>query len=929
MNDYKDTLNLPGTAFPMRANLPQREPAMLAFWETLGLYEKIRTTKKGKPKFILHDGPPYANGAIHIGHAVNKILKDMIVKSRQLDGMDAPFIPGWDCHGLPIELEVEKKKGKPDNAEQADAFRRACRDYAQRQINRQRDDFIRLGVVADWQNPYLSMDYRTQADILRALGKAIEHGYFERGVRPVYWCLECSSALAEAEVEYADKTSTAIDVLFVAARPDELAARFHVSSDSQPAGVVIWTTTPWTLPANRAVAVHPELEYALVKTERHVLVVAASLLETWAARCQINKYQILARCRGTDLEGLQLRHPFYDRIVPVILADYVMLDKGSGAVHVAPGHGEDDYRSGLTYGLHVDDLLDDHGVFRDTCEQIGGLQVWRADQAVVSILEQRQNLLAKAAYQHSYPHCWRHKKPIIFRATPQWFLRVDQGGDSGSLRAAALDAVEQVQWVPEWGQARMRSMLQNRPDWCVSRQRSWGVPIAVFVHRRNRTLHPQTGRLLAEVAERIAQEGIQVWFDLAPETLLDNEADEYDKVCDVLDVWFDSGATCESVLAVRPELKAPADVYLEGSDQHRGWFQSSLLVSLACRGQAPYRTVITHGFVVDEQGHKMSKSKGNVIGPQAVTKKLGADIIRMWVAATDFSTEMVLSDEILKRVSDAYRRIRNTARFLLGNLHDFDFEKHAVSADRMLSLDRWAMHRTAVLQTSLRDAYTKYMFHSVYQQLHNFCTVNMGGFYLDVIKDRLYTLPANSHARRSAQTAMFQIVQTLSRWLAPMLSFTAEEIYQAIPGREMDSVFLCEWQPLPVLEDNAAVSAADWQQIIAVREQLGKQLEDLRVQGAIGSSLDAEVEIVGTDEQLQSLIKLGSELRFVLITSYAGVRVVPAGNDIEFNLAPSKHPKCIRCWHRCSDVGTVAGHPEICHRCAMNVDSSGEIRKHA
>ena len=914
----------------MRANLPKREPAILNLWNATSLYEKICAARAGKPKFILHDGPPYANGNIHMGHAVNKILKDIIVKSRLMSGMDAPFVPGWDCHGLPIELEVEKKIGKPSNAVERKQFREFCREYASRQVHGQREDFIRLGVLGDWGRPYLSMDFTMEADILRSLGKVIAHGYFYRGIRPVYWCLECRSALAEAEVEYADKQSTAVDVLFAAEQVAALAARFNTKIKQPLAGLAIWTTTPWTLPANRAVAIHPDLNYVLVETDKATVVVAEDLLESWLERCELTQHNVLSHCRGRQLEGLMLVHPFYQRTVPVILADYVMLDKGSGAVHIAPAHGEDDYRSGLEHQLPMDDLLDDRGVFLDDCEHVGGLHVWKTDAVVIDQLQQTQTLLGQMPHPHSYPHCWRHKKPVILRATPQWFLGVDGHGKYGILRQQALTAVAQVQWLPSWGKERMCKMLQSRPDWCISRQRSWGVPIAVFVHRQERTLHPKTEQLLERVAEQIEKQGIQAWFDSETETWLGEEAEQYEKVNDVLDVWFDSGSTCESVLASRPDLRLPADVYLEGSDQHRGWFQSSLLVSLASQNQAPYRTVITHGFVVDKHGHKMSKSKGNVIAPQKVIEKLGADIVRLWVAATDFSTEMALSDEILKRNSDAYRRIRNTARFLLSNLHDFNFSSDAVAEDQLLSLDRWALDCAATRQEALQQAYHDYSFHVVYQQLHNFCTLDMGGFYLDVIKDRLYTTQKNSLARRSAQTTMFHLVQALARWLAPILSFTAEEIYQAITDENKEaSVFLCEWwQHFPRLSADTDLSTEDWQQVIAVREQLGKQLEQLRGQGSIGSSLDAEVEIICSPAQAKVLEKLGDELRFVLITSYASVKP-DERQELKFSVTASKHVKCVRCWHHRQTVGKDTAHPGLCERCLQNVIGDGECRVHA
>ena len=945
MSAYKDTLNLPRTAFPMRGNLSAREPEMLARWNDLGLYRRVRASRKGRERFILHDGPPYANGDIHIGHAVNKVLKDIVVKSRLLDGKDVPYVPGWDCHGLPIELEVEKRRGKPADAEQAAAFREDCRAYAQQQLQRQRKDFIRLGVLGDWEDPYLSMTPQVEADILRTLGRIIANGYFVKGARPVHWCLECESALAEAEVEYQDKISTAVDVGFEVADGGDLARRLDLDVPLPVARVVIWTTTPWTLPANRAVAVHPDTDYAVVETGRGVWVLAAPLAEDCLARYGVTEHRVAARCAGRALEGMRLRHPFYAREVPVVLADYVTLDTGTGAVHVAPAHGEDDYRSGRACGLVVDDPLDGRGVFRSSVERFAGVHVRKADEAVLDALREADALLHTASFEHSYPHCWRHKTPVVFRATPQWFISMDQkphkddmpSGDQ-TLRAAALAACEKVHWVPQWGGKRIVGMLENRPDWCVSRQRNWGVPIALFTHRDSGELHPCTVEHIETVARLIEERGIQAWFDLDAAALLGDEAAAYEKVTDVLDVWFDSGATHACVLDRREELHTPADLYLEGSDQHRGWFQSSLLVSVAYRGTAPYRAVMTHGFTVDAAGQKMSKSKGNVVAPQQVVDTLGADVLRLWIAATDFSGEMSVSDEILKRTSDAYRRIRNTARFLLSNLDDFDPEA-CLAVDEMLSLDRWALHRAAQIQDEVRRAYDDYMFHQIYQRIHNFCVVDMGGFYLDVIKDRLYTTRADSRARRSAQTAMFHIVHALCRWLAPITSFTADEIYQAIPGRSEASVFLCEWsQSLVRLKGDHGLSADEWGWVLETRRRVDKQLEALREAGVIGSPLDAEVALFCADDVRRTLAKLGDELRFVLITSDAVVHAAADRPDDAVNLGAgvwvrvlaSDKDKCERCWHRRTDVGANNAFPGVCVRCAANLcpDGTGESRQY-
>ncbi len=942
---YRDTLNLPHTEFPMRGNLAVREPEMLARWERLGLYESVRARRKGRPRFILHDGPPYANGDIHIGHAVNKVLKDIVVKSRLLDGMDAPFVPGWDCHGLPIELEVEKRRGKPADAHEAAAFREACRAYAREQVERQRADFIRLGVLGDWAHPYLSMEPRVEADILRTLGRIIANGYFVKGARPVYWCLECESALAEAEVEYHDKTSAAADVGFAAVDAADLARRFGLAN-AQAAAVAIWTTTPWTLPANRAVAVHPAFEYVLADTGAGVLVLAAQLAGACLERYGAKRHEVLAQCRGRDLEGLRLRHPFYDREVPVVLADYVTLEAGTGAVHTAPAHGEDDYRTARACGLTVDDPIDGRGVFRESVARFAGVHVRKADVKVIEALRETGTLLHTAAFEHSYPHCWRHKTPVVFRATPQWFIPMDEAPAGGqSLRAGASAACADVRWVPAWGRERIEGMLAGRPDWCVSRQRNWGVPIAVFVHRDSGELHPRTAEHIEAVACRIERDGIQAWFELDAATLLGDDAAAYEKVSDVLDVWFDSGATHACVLDRRAELHTPADLYLEGSDQHRGWFQSSLLVSLAYRGAAPYRAVMTHGFAVDAAGQKMSKSKGNVVAPQQVVGTLGADVLRLWIAATDFSSEMVVSDEILKRASDAYRRIRNTARFLLANLDGFDPDRR-LAPDEMLSLDRWALDCAARVQDDVRRAYDDYAFHRIYQRIHNFCVVDMGGFYLDVIKDRLYTMRADSRGRRSAQTAMFHIVHALARWLAPIVSFTADEIYRAVPGSEHETVFACEWsQDLTRLDDAGALTASEWSRILELRRCTDKRLEALREAGTIGSALDAEVELFCADEDREILHKLDGELRFVLITSdvavcaadarpadaVGGGDTVGGGDGVWVRAVASGADKCERCWHRRADVGDDAAFPGVCARCAENLrdGGDGEERLHA
>jgi isoleucyl-tRNA synthetase len=934
MSDYKDTLNLPQTAFPMKASLAQREPKRLQQWQDMELYEKIRTVSAGRPKFILHDGPPYANGELHLGHAVNKILKDIIVKARTLAGFDAPYVPGWDCHGLPIELNVEKKVGKPGVKVSAEEFRQKCREYAARQVDGQRADFIRMGVFGDWFNPYLTMDFVFEANIVRTLARIIDNGHLHKGFKPVHWCTDCGSALAEAEVEYQDKQSPAIDVAFVAADP----AAFNAACGSSYSGeiaVPIWTTTPWTLPANMAVSLNPELEYVLLEGQGRALLVAEALAESCARRFGLPGVKVLGRCQGRALESQLLQHCFLQRQVPVILGDHVTTEAGTGAVHTAPAHGQDDFVVGQKYGLEVYNPVGGNGVYLPDTEFFAGQHVLKAAEAIIELLEERGVLLHVEQYEHSYPHCWRHKTPIIFRATPQWFIGMNQNG----LLTQALAAVEQVEWLPEWGKARIDAMLANRPDWCISRQRAWGSPITLFVHKVTGELHPQTLGLMEQVAQRMEQRGIDAWFDLEPAELLGEEADDYDKVTDTLDVWFDSGVSHACVLRQREGLHAPADMYLEGSDQHRGWFQSSLLTAICSYGEAPYKAVLTHGFTVDSDGRKMSKSIGNVIAPNKVMNDLGADILRLWVAATDYRGELVVSDEIFKRTADSYRRIRNTARFLLSNLNGFDPTGHVLPYSDMLSLDRWAVDRAAALQRELAQAYDSYQFHQVYQKLHNFCALDLGGFYLDVIKDRQYTTGADSKARRSAQTAMYHIGEALVRWVAPILSFTAEEIWENLPGERAESVFLVEWyQGLQEMAAGEAMGRDYWQEMMAVRAAVNKEMEAQRAAGQLRGSLDAEITLYAEPALLDKLNMLEDELRFVLITSAATLEPLAAATDkaaetelagLRLQVRASPREKCERCWHRRPDVGQAPDHPTLCGRCIENVFADGEQRRFA
>ena len=941
MSEYKQTLNLPHTEFPMRARLAEREPERLRRWEDEDLYGAIRAARQGRERFILHDGPPYANGDIHIGHAVNKILKDIIVKARTLDGYDAPYVPGWDCHGLPIEHKVEEHSGKPGVELSYAEFRDRCRAFAAEQLDGQRRDFKRLGVLGDWDRPYRTMDYATEAGILRALARIFEGGHVTQGFKPVHWCADCGSALAEAEVEYEERTSPAVDVRFTVGDEHDLQRRVLLEGEGAQAGsasVVIWTTTPWTLPANRAVAVHPELEYVVVALDhRERLILAAELLESTLQRAGVERYEVVGRCSGRDLEGLALQHPFLAQLVPVVLGDHVTTDGGTGCVHTAPGHGQEDFEVGRVYELEIANPVDGAGRFHDDTEHFGGLNVFDANPRIVKLLEERGALLHHEAYRHSYPHCWRHKTPILFRATPQWFIDLDRHG----LRGQALAEIEGVQWMPGWGQARIDAMVRGRPDWCISRQRHWGVPIAAFIHRRTGEPHPQTPEHMEAIARRMEEQGLEAWWDLDPEALLGEEAADYEKVTDILDVWFDSGVTHATVLEQHPQLQVPADLYLEGSDQHRGWFQSSLLASTAIRGRAPYRSVLTHGFTVDEQGHKMSKSRGNVVAPQDVMDRLGADILRLWVASADYSGEIAVSDNILQRTADAYRRMRNTARFLLGNLHGFEPERDALPLTELLPLDRWAIARAHDLQERIVAAYDRYELHRIYHLLHNFCVVDMGGFYLDVIKDRVYTTQPDSRARRSGQTALHHIAEALVRWLAPILSFTADEIWEHLPGKRSGPVFAAEWYDGLAPLDGGQPEAAFWERVIDLRAAVSRELERLRNEKVIGANLDAEVDLYLPEQRRAEVAELGEELRFVLITSAARVHDLSAapadaaaatledGTTLRIAVAASRHEKCPRCWHRQPDIGTDDRHPQLCSRCVANVDGPGEQRRTA
>ncbi|GAA7508891.1 isoleucine--tRNA ligase [Helicobacter pylori] len=938
--DYKNTLNLPETGFPMRGDLAKREPVMLKNWYDKQLYQKIRQATKGKKSFILHDGPPYANGNIHIGHAVNKILKDIIVKSKTELGFDSPYIPGWDCHGLPIELKVEGLVGKPNEKVTAAEFRQKCREYAAEQVEGQKKDFIRLGVLGDWDNPYLTMNFNTEANIIRTLGKVIANGHLYKGSKPVHWCLDCGSSLAEAEVEYEDKVSPSIYVRFPAVSAVEIEEKFNaVGKGHGKLSAVIWTTTPWTMPSNRAIAVNADLEYHLVQLGDERVILAAELVESVAKAVGIEQVEVLGSVKGQALELVRFNHPFYDFTVPVILGDHVTTDGGTGLVHTAPDHGLDDFIVGQKYNLPMAGLVSNDGKFISTTEFFAGKGVFEANPLVVEKLQEVGNLLKVEKIKHSYPHCWRHKTPIIFRATPQWFIGMETQG----LRQQALGEIKQVRWIPDWGQARIEKMVENRPDWCISRQRTWGVPMTLFVHKETEELHPRTLELLEEVAKRVEKAGIQAWWDLDEKELLGADAETYRKVPDTLDVWFDSGSTYSSVVANRLEFNGQdIDMYLEGSDQHRGWFMSSLMLSTATDSKAPYKQVLTHGFTVDGQGRKMSKSIGNIVTPQEVMDKFGGDILRLWVASTDYTGEMTVSDEILKRAADSYRRIRNTARFLLANLNGFDPQRDAVKPEEMISLDRWAVACALDAQKEIKDAYDNYQFHTVVQRLMRFCSVEMGSFYLDIIKDRQYTTKADSLARRSCQTALWHIAEALVRWMAPILSFTADEIWGYLPQTataRAEFVFTEEfYEGLFGLGENEKLDDAYWQQLIKVRSEVNRVLEIARNDKVIGGGLEAEVTVYSNDEYRALLEQLGNELRFVLITSKAEVKAladkpvdVAAGEleGIAVSVARSNGEKCPRCWHYSDKIGVNPEHPTLCPRCVENVAGNGEVRHFA
>ncbi|MCU0775371.1 MAG: isoleucine--tRNA ligase [Ideonella sp.] len=944
--DYRATLNLPDTPFPMRGDLAKREPGWVKRWNDEGVYRQLRDARRHAPKFILHDGPPYANGQIHMGHAVNKVLKDMIVKARQLAGFDAQYVPGWDCHGLPIENAIEKAHGRGLSRDEMQAKSRA---YATEQIAQQMADFQRLGVLGDWNHRYATMDPKNEAGEIRAFKRVIERGFVYRGLKPVYWCFDCGSSLAEFEIEYADKKSQTLDVAFLCAEPDKLAAAFGLGALAKDAFAVIWTTTAWTIPANQALNLNPQIEYALVDTERGLLVLAASLVEACLQRYGLEG-TVLATTLGEKLGGLQFRHPLahvhpgYDRPSPVYLADYATADDGTGLVHSSPAYGVDDFNSCRAHGMTVEQILNPvgpNGVYAADFPLFGGQMIWKAVPAIIDALRDAGRLMATGPLTHSYPHCWRHKSPVIYRAASQWFVRMDEGEGvftkdkaKKTLRQLALEAIEHTSFYPENGRARLRDMIANRPDWCISRQRSWGVPLPFFLHKETGDLHPRTMEILDRAADIVEAGGIEAWSRATADEILGPEdAKHYTKSPDILEVWFDSGSTFWHVLRGthanlhdslgHHDTGPEADLYLEGHDQHRGWFHSSLLLACAIYDRAPYRGLLTHGFTVDSQGRKMSKSLGNGIEPQKVSSSLGAEIIRLWVAASDYSGDIAGDDKILARVVDAYRRIRNTLRFLLANTVDFDPAKDAVPFAQMLEIDRWAITRAEQFQADVLKHYEVYEFHPVVAKLQVFCSEDLGAFYLDVLKDRLYTTAPKSLARRSAQTALWQLTHAMLRWMAPFLSFTAEEAW-AVFAPDQGSIFKqTYWNFAGVGATTDAALLAKWQQVREVRDAVNKAIETVRADGGVGSSLQAEVTVVAPPEAHATLASLGEDLKFVLITSKATLR---PGESLEVLVTPSTATKCERCWHWRDDVGHDPAHPTICGRCTSNLHGAGEAR---
>jgi isoleucyl-tRNA synthetase len=924
--EYKETLNLPKTDFPMKGNLPHREPEILKKWDEKSVYHRNLEQSENKKQYILHDGPPYANGDIHIGHAVNKILKDFIIKSKIMSGYHVPFIPGWDCHGLPIELQVEKKYGKAKFRDNPKGFILACREFAEKQIKKQKEDFIRLGIFGTWDKPYTSMDKEIESEIVNSLSKMIKNGHIYYGSKPVHWCIESSSALAEAEVEYKDITSHAVCVNFKVLNKKDISLHEKLDKDFD-VYIPIWTTTPWTLPANRAVALSSSIDYSFVKIKDRYLILAKNLIASVMDKSNISNYEILFSIDNEDFSKLELQHPFYDFKVPAIIANHVTDENGTGAVHIAPGHGTDDYLAGKKYNLEIYNPVDDYGRFYESLPIFGGKKIRECNDEIIELLKENKSLLFSENYEHSYPHCWRYKTPLIFRATPQWFMSMDNSG----LRKSIQKEIPIINWLPSWGQDRIFNMIEGRPDWCLSRQRNWGVPLPLFLHKESNELHPDTQTILSKASEIIKNGNIEAWIDY-DKKLLVKDIESYTEVKDTLDVWFDSGVTHQSVLKNRG-IEETADLYLEGSDQHRGWFQSSLITSHAMYGKSPYKNVLTHGFVVDKDGQKMSKSIGNIISPQKIIKDKGADILRLWVAMTDYSKEMTISDEIIKRVSESYRRIRNTSKFLLSNISDYDGTE--IDLDNMVQIDKWIIHKAKKLNIQIQKDYSEFKFHKLIQDIINFCTLELGGYYLDIIKDRLYTSKSDGLSRRSAQKTCHILINYLNSWIAPILTFTAEEIYSKMPNAK-DSIYLTEWFDIDFSMDDHEIDIYD--SLYSIKPFVSRMIEEARNDNKVGSSLECKLDLICNDKLYQNINNISDELKFVFIVSECTLRL---GNEndsysidknpykLSISISKSQNNKCERCWHLNETVGTIEDHPTICRRCSDNVYGDGECRKFA
>ena len=924
--EYKDTLNLPKTDFPMKANLPNREPDILKSWARHSVFQKALDQSKKSKKYVLHDGPPYANGDIHIGHAVNKILKDFIIKSKIMSGYHTPFTPGWDCHGLPIELQVEKKYGKGKFKDNPNAFVAACREFAKKQIEKQKADFIRLGVFADWDNPYTSMDKEVEAGIVKSLSKIIDNNHIYFGSKPVHWCIESSSALAEAEVEYKDIVSKAVCVKFRITSSSELTFTNNIDKKAH-ISIPIWTTTPWTLPANRAVAISKNVDYSLVQVDKNYLIIAKKLVDSVMEKAGISEFKIIEESIKSEMSTAMLEHPFYDIQVPVIFAEHVTDENGTGAVHIAPGHGTEDYLAGLKHDLEVYNPVDDYGRFKESLPIFGGMKVRESNEEIVSLLSKNDALLFSEDYEHSYPHCWRYKTPLIFRATPQWFMSMDKS----ALRKSIKDDIKNINWLPSWGEDRIFNMIEGRPDWCLSRQRFWGVPIPLFLHKETNELHPNTNVILEEAQKIIKEGNIEAWIDFDKRSIV-RDFDDYTEVKDTLDVWFDSGVTHQTVLKDRG-IDETADLYLEGSDQHRGWFQSSLITSHAINNKSPYKNVLTHGFVVDAEGQKMSKSVGNIISPQRIIKDKGADILRMWVAMTDYTKEMTISEEIIKRVSESYRRIRNTSKFLLSNINDFDVNEFNQS--NLLALDKWIIHKAEEMNKQIQSDYEEFRFNKIMKDVINFCTLELGGYYLDIIKDRLYTSKSDGIPRCSAQMTCYVLMRYINSWIAPILTFTAEEIYSKIPNCK-ESIYLDDWFSYSLDIDDKSVELFD--SLYEIKSDVSRLIEEARNNEVVGSSLECKIEMICNNKLYEKLKPLEGELKFIFIVSEFYL-IMGKDNDnyildrndekLTINVLKSDNKKCERCWHLNETVGTINDAPTICQRCHDNVHGDGECRIYA